>query len=77
VASGAFSECADDSCLVNSAVPLLVNSQAAIFFSPPEMFIGMVQDAGLRIERHFPHETMDEGLPQLSETRHDYLFRKN
>ncbi len=57
--------------------PVLVNSQAAIFFAAPEAFIRMAQEAGLRIERHFPHQTLDENeQPCLHSTRHDYLFRK-
>jgi ubiquinone/menaquinone biosynthesis C-methylase UbiE len=58
--------------------PLLVNPQAAIFFAPPEAFIKMAEDAGLRIERDFQHQTIDENQqPFFSKTRHDYLFRKN
>jgi len=58
--------------------PVLVNSQAAIFFAAPEAFIGMAREAGLRIERHSPHQTLDEnGRPCQHETRHDYLFRKD
>ena len=57
--------------------PLLVNSQAAIFFASPETFIRMAEDAGLRIERHFPHQTVDKNQQAyFSDTRHDYLFRK-
>ena len=57
--------------------PVLVNSQAAIFFAAPEAFVGMARDAGLRIERHFPHQTLDKNeQPCLHPTRQDYLFRK-
>lgn len=58
--------------------PLLVNLHAAIFFAPPEAFIKMAEDAGLRIERHFPHQTIDKNQQShFSKTRHDYLFRKH
>ena len=58
--------------------PVLVNSQAAIFFAPPEAFIKMAAEAGLRVERHLPHQTPDQNQqPYPSTTRHDYLFRKN
>lgn len=57
--------------------PLLVSPFAAIFHCPPEAFIKMADEAGLRVERHFPHQTVDlSGKPYLSATRHDYLFRK-
>jgi SAM-dependent methyltransferase len=57
--------------------PVLVNSHAAIFSAPPSAFIKMAADAGLRIERHFPHQTLDQSQqPSPSATRHDYLFRK-
>jgi hypothetical protein len=55
-----------------------VNPLAAIFFAPPEAFIKMAADAGLQVERHFPHQSIDENKqPYLSTTRHDYFFRKN
>jgi len=58
--------------------PVLVNSQAAVFWSPPETFIKMAVEAGLRVERQHPHETLDKNQqPYASQTRHDYLFRKN
>jgi ubiquinone/menaquinone biosynthesis C-methylase UbiE len=58
--------------------PVLVNSQAAVFFSPPETFIRMAAEAGLKIERHFPHRSVDKNNHEyVSRTRHDYLFRKN
>jgi SAM-dependent methyltransferase len=58
--------------------PVLINPLAAIFHAPPDAFIKMAEDAGLRIERHFPHRSLD-GNSQLytSPTRHDYFFRKN
>lgn len=57
--------------------PVLVNSQAAIFFATPETFIRMAREAGLRIERHFPHQTLDKNEHPCSHaTREDYLFRK-
>ena len=58
--------------------PVLVNSLAAVFFAPPEKFIRMAEEAGLRIERHFPHQTLGENQqPYPSATRHDYIFRKS
>jgi SAM-dependent methyltransferase len=57
--------------------PVLINPYAAIFFAPPEAFIRMAADAGLQIERHFPHQTLDQNQePHASATRQDYLFRK-
>ena len=40
--------------------PVLVNKHAAVFFAPPEAFIKMAADAGLRIEHHVPHRTLDQ-----------------
>jgi SAM-dependent methyltransferase len=58
--------------------PVLVNSQASVFFAPPETFIKMAADAGLRVERHLPHQIPDQNQqPYPSATRHDYLFHKN
>ncbi len=55
--------------------PVLKTAQA--FWSEPEEFIGMARDAGLVVERHFPHESIDaESRTYVSATRHDYLFRK-
>lgn len=57
--------------------PTLVGDQAAVFFASPETFIRMAQDAGLRIEFHFPHQSIDRNQrPYISPTRHDYLFRR-
>ncbi|HEY3972406.1 MAG TPA: class I SAM-dependent methyltransferase [Candidatus Sulfotelmatobacter sp.] len=57
--------------------PVLVNDWAAIFFAAPETFIKMAEQAGLRVERHFPHQSLDQGGRQYSSaTRHDYLFRR-
>lgn len=57
--------------------PVLVNSQAAVFFASPEKYIAMAGEAGLRVERHLPHQTLDrDGQPCVHATRHDYLFRK-
>jgi SAM-dependent methyltransferase len=57
--------------------PVIVSPHAAISFAPPEVFIRMAADAGLRIERHFPHQTLDQNQqPCVYATRHDYLFRK-
>lgn len=58
--------------------PVLVNNQAAIFFASPEIFIKMAKDAGLSVERHFPHPTLDQNEhPCLHPTREDYLFCKD
>ena len=57
--------------------PVLVNKYAAVFFAPPEEFIKMAGEAGLRIEHYFPHQTLDQSQqPYASATRYDYLFRK-
>ena len=57
--------------------PVLVNNYAAVVFAQPEAFIKMAEEAGLGIEYHFPHQTLDQSQqPQASATRHDYLFRK-
>jgi SAM-dependent methyltransferase len=57
--------------------PVLVNSQAAVFFASPEKYIAMAHEAGLRVERHFPHQTLDRNQqPCVHATRHDYVFRK-
>jgi len=37
--------------------PVLKTAQA--FWSEPERFIGMAAEAGLKVERHFPHQTLD------------------
>jgi SAM-dependent methyltransferase len=56
--------------------PVLKSAQA--FWAEPEEFIGMAWDAGLVVERHFPHESIDaESRTYVSATRHDYLFRKS
>ena len=50
---------------------------AQAFYAPPEEFIRMAQDAGLRVERHFPHQTLDgRQQPCASPTRHDYLLSR-
>jgi ubiquinone/menaquinone biosynthesis C-methylase UbiE len=57
--------------------PVLVNPVAAVFFASSDKFIRLAENAGMRIERHFPHQTLDlDGRPYASATRHDYLFRK-
>jgi SAM-dependent methyltransferase len=57
--------------------PVLVNPLAAVFWAQPETFIEMAAKAGLRCERHFPHQTLDSNQRPCSHpTRHDYLFRK-
>jgi SAM-dependent methyltransferase len=57
--------------------PVLVNSLAAIFFSPPETYIKIAEEAGLCVERHHPHQSLDNtGQPYFSPTRHDYFFRR-
>jgi ubiquinone/menaquinone biosynthesis C-methylase UbiE len=57
--------------------PILVNKEEAVFHAPPETFIHMASEAGLTVERHFPHQTLDNRQQaRLSPTRHDYLFRK-
>lgn len=54
--------------------PVLVDF-AAIYFAPPETFIKMADEAGLRVDRHFPHQSLDRnGQPYTSKTRHDYFF---
>ena len=46
------------------------------FWSEPDRFVEMAREAGLTIERHFPHQTLDAGRqPSVSPTRHDYLLR--
>jgi len=57
--------------------PVLVNTQAAVYFAAPEEYIRLAREAGLRVERHFPHQTLDrKQRPCVHETRHDYVFRK-
>lgn len=57
--------------------PVLVNTLEAVFFAEPGKFIQMAGGAGLKIERHFPHQELDQNQqPRLSATRHDYVFRK-
>jgi SAM-dependent methyltransferase len=59
--------------------PVIVSSQAAVFSMPPDKFIKMAEEAGLRVERHFPHQGWENQTdqPYFYATRHDYLFRKN
>jgi SAM-dependent methyltransferase len=57
--------------------PVLVNPLAAIYWAQPEMFIQMALEAGLKCERHFPHQTLDKDQkPCLHPMRHNYLFKK-
>jgi SAM-dependent methyltransferase len=57
--------------------PVLVNPLAAVFWAQPETFIQMALEAGLKCERHFPHQTLDKDQkPYLHALRHDYLFKK-
>lgn len=54
--------------------PVLKTAQA--FWAEPEHFIRMAAEAGLKVERHSPHQTLDvQQSPCISATRHDYLFR--
>ena len=54
--------------------PTLRTAQS--FWSAPESFVTMASEAGLTVERHFPHQTLDGGhQPSLSSTRHDYVLR--
>lgn len=55
--------------------PVLVNPLAAVFWAEPEKFVQMALEAGLKCERHFPHETLDKDRKLcLHPTRHNYLF---
>lgn len=58
--------------------PELSNSSVPVFFAPPEQFVQMAATAGLKLERHFPHETLDHQYhqPRIYKTRQDYLFIK-
>lgn len=54
--------------------PVLRTTQS--FWSEPDMFIQLASEAGLTVERHFPHQTLDVGRqPVVSATRHDCLLR--
>jgi len=56
---------------------VLFNPLAAIYWAEPEDFVRLAEDAGLRCERHFPHQTLGEDLqPCEHPLRHDYVFRK-
>lgn len=55
--------------------PELRTAQA--FWAEPELFTRMAGEAGLKVERNFPHQTLDsQRRPCVSATRHDYLLRK-
>ena len=57
--------------------PVLVNPLAAVFWSEPAKFVQMALEAGLKCERHFPHEMLDKDQkPCLHPTRHNYLFSR-
>jgi SAM-dependent methyltransferase len=57
--------------------PVLVNASRAVFSAQPEAFVRMASEAGLKCERHFPHQTLDKDKkPCPHGTRRDYLFRK-
>jgi hypothetical protein len=55
--------------------PVLKTAQA--FWGEPDHFVRMAAEAGLKVERHFPHQTLDSQQQTItSATRHDYLLRK-
>ena len=55
--------------------PVLRTAQA--FWAEPELFVRMAAEAGLRVERHLPHQTLDnQHQTSTSATRHDYLLRR-
>lgn len=55
--------------------PVLTTAQA--FWAEPEQFVRMADDAGLKIERHFPNPILNsQQQPVESATRHDYLLRR-
>ena len=55
--------------------PALKTAQA--FWAEPEHLVRMAAEAGLKVERNFPHQTLDsQRRPCVSATRHDYLLRK-
>jgi ubiquinone/menaquinone biosynthesis C-methylase UbiE len=57
--------------------PVLVNPLAAVFWAEPEKFVQMALEAGLKCERHFPHQMLDKDRkPCLHPTRHNYLFTR-
>jgi ubiquinone/menaquinone biosynthesis C-methylase UbiE len=50
---------------------------AQSFWAEPERFIHMAGEAGLKVERNFPHQILDaQQRPCISPTRHDYLLRR-
>lgn len=50
---------------------------AQAFWAEPDEFIGMAALAGLKVERHSPHQSLDpQQQPCISPTRHDYLLRR-
>jgi ubiquinone/menaquinone biosynthesis C-methylase UbiE len=58
--------------------PFILNSATVIqFYAEPEEFIQMASEAGLKLERYFPHQVLDErGKVRQSEERYNYLFVK-
>jgi ubiquinone/menaquinone biosynthesis C-methylase UbiE len=55
--------------------PELRTAQA--FWAEPERFTQMAGEAGLKVERDFPHQTLDgQQRPCISPTRCDYLLRR-
>jgi ubiquinone/menaquinone biosynthesis C-methylase UbiE len=47
------------------------------FWAEPEVFTRMAEEAGLKVEKHSPHQTLDaQHRPFTSPTRHDYLLRR-
>jgi ubiquinone/menaquinone biosynthesis C-methylase UbiE len=55
--------------------PVLKTAQA--FWSEPDPFIRMAAEAGLKVEQHFPHRTLDgQQQPSISATRCDYILKK-
>jgi ubiquinone/menaquinone biosynthesis C-methylase UbiE len=55
--------------------PVLRTAQA--FWAEPEQFVRMAAEARLKVERHFPNQTLDSQQQlSASATRHDYLLRR-
>lgn len=50
---------------------------AQAFWAEPEQFALIAGEAGLKIERDFPHQTLDkQRQPCNSLSRHNYVLRK-
>jgi ubiquinone/menaquinone biosynthesis C-methylase UbiE len=57
--------------------PVIKSELAAVFFCLPEKFIQMAEEAGMIVESHSPHQTLDkDGKAIAHPFRHDYFFRK-